>query len=924
AMDKNPAVTELVGALLISAVLVAGIGILMVEVSSQPRPIEKSAGDFHLIIDPLRTGAKISITHNRGDNFRVFKDGVNADIFQSFRILVDGVEWPVNNSGEAGSFSLLKGRQGPEFQDYYTVGDTLEAVYGDTRPKRVSFIEKKPDGSEFLLWGYGGRSIPGFLETGLTVDFYAIPRVACAGDAIQFFDASTNEPGPYYWEFGDGGTSSAQNPSHTYSPTGTYTVRLTAGIPSLTAEKQHYISIQQVVPNFYGTPVFGTEPLRVQFHEVLKCGTGTPYWEFGDGNTSGEKNPLKDAYYAKDDKVTRYTVTYTVTQGNTSYPVTKSNYITVCPNLVADFSVSSDGGPAPLKVIFTDHTKGDPGRWQWNFGDGATSSLQNPVHIYTAPGDYTVILVSSNACEQDMQTATITVPVPPPGHIIRATAGTGGNINPGGNVSVEDGGNQTFTITPDDCYRIADLLVDNVSTGPMPSYTFTSVDRDHTIHAIFSGLSYLITPGAGSGGTISPSTPVLVSCGGSRAFISTANPCYAISGININGILTVPSDNPNTTIFQNVHDNQTIFSTFRQIVPTITASAGPGGNISPSGIVPVLCGNEQPFTITANTCYNISDIIIDSQSAGPGSSPNTTVFRNVTTNHTISAQFSPQVYLINATAGVGGTINPSGDVIVPCRTDRTFTVTAYPCYRIADVVVDGTSLGAQTSPYSYTFTRVVAPHTLSASFEHLGPFSINASVYYLAPGFIYYPAPAGTITPSPPCLNPCTVPCGNSQGYTIVSSISVGGNTYDLAEVVVDGSPLGIRTSYSFANIQGEHTIIAYYAPVCNFASGTVVDATTRQPIGNARVDLYNRQRTQLLWHSFTRSDGTYQIPVMLFNGDKYDMSIANNTPAWKTIRSHLYYIGQDAGWDTGATRDDIVLNPGGKCKTFLDWEGTR
>ena len=89
-------------------------------------------------------------------------------------------------------------------------------------------------------------------------------------------------------------------------------------------------------------------------------------------------------------------------------------------------------------------------------------------------------------------------------------------------------------------------------------------------------------------------------------------------------------------------------------------------------------------------------------------------------------------------------------------------------------------------------------------------------------------------------------------------------------------------------------------------------------------MDLYNRQRTQLLWHSFTRSDGTYQIPVMLFNGDKYDMSIANNTPAWKTIRSHLYYIGQDAGWDTGATRDDIVLNPGGKCKTFLDWEGTR
>ena len=76
-------------------------------------------------------------------------------------------------------------------------------------------------------------------------------------------------------------------------------------------------------------------------------------------------------------------------------------------------------------------------------------------------------------------------PTGEPKYTIKATAGAGGSISPSGNVSVREGGDQTFTITPDKGYAVANVKIDGKSIGAVKSYTFENVSSPHTIEAIF-------------------------------------------------------------------------------------------------------------------------------------------------------------------------------------------------------------------------------------------------------------------------------------------------------------------------------------------------------------------------------------------------------------------------------------------------------
>ena len=145
----------------------------------------------------------------------------------------------------------------------------------------------------------------------------------------------------------------------------------------------------------------------------------------------------------------------------------------------------------------------------------------------------------------------------------------------------------------------------------------------------------------------------------------------------------------------------------------ITATAGTGGTISPSGAVTVNPGASKTFTITANSGYQISDVKVDGASQGAIS---THTFTNVTSDHTISASFTQEAttHTLTATAGTGGTISPSGAIAVNAGASKTFTITANSGYLISDVKVDGVSQGTIGV---YTFTNVMGDHTISASFD---------------------------------------------------------------------------------------------------------------------------------------------------------------------------------------------------------------
>ena len=196
-----------------------------------------------------------------------------------------------------------------------------------------------------------------------------------------------------------------------------------------------------------------------------------------------------------------------------------------------------------------------------------------------------------------------------------------------------------------------------------------------------------------------------------------------------------------TTITMN--GNYSIAASFAINTYTITATAGANGSISPSGATTVNYGGSQTFTITANTGYHIADVLVDGSSVGAVASY---TFTNVTASHTIAASFAINTYTITATAGANGSISPSGAATVNYGGSQTFTITANTGYHIADVLVDGSSVGAVAS---YTFTNVTAGHTIAASFA-INTYTITATA-----------GANGSISPS----GAATVNYGSSQTY---------------------------------------------------------------------------------------------------------------------------------------------------------------
>ncbi|MDD1724668.1 MAG: PEGA domain-containing protein [Methanospirillum sp.] len=141
-------------------------------------------------------------------------------------------------------------------------------------------------------------------------------------------------------------------------------------------------------------PTSGVAPLTVQFTDTS---TGHPTmwsWDFGDGTSQGMLANPSHTYQVPG----TYTVKLTASSQTGTSTKVKEGFIQVSPSggIVADFIGSPTCGNAPLTVQFSDRSQGRPTMWFWDFGDGGTALVGNPVHIYKNPGRYTVKLTSSN------------------------------------------------------------------------------------------------------------------------------------------------------------------------------------------------------------------------------------------------------------------------------------------------------------------------------------------------------------------------------------------------------------------------------------------------------------------------------------------------------------------------------------------------
>lgn len=372
-------------------------------------------------------------------------------------------------------------------------------------------------------------------------------------------------------------------------------------------------------------------------------------------------------------------------------------------------------------------------------------------------------------------------------HTIMASAQAGATISPSGPVTVNHFANQTFTFHADACHILAGLVIDGVpvSVAPDTSYTFSNVQADHAIQVVTTLRSYAIAVSSGAGGAITPSPQsgsVSVSCAGSAAFAIAADAGYRIADVLVDGASIGAAS---SYTFTSVTSNHAIAATFAINVYTITASAEPGTMVSPSGAVAVNHGADQTFTFHADDCHFVEAVIADG--GGSQTSDSTYTFADVQANHTLSIVAGVKLERIYTAAGPGGAVLPSsaplGFLEVPCDGSQSLAIVADAGYHIADVRVDGASIGAASS---YAFTNVTANHTLAASFT-LNVYTITASA-----GAGATIAPAGAVA----------VNHGADQAFTVSTD-----DCHFIQSVIVDGGSVGAFASYTFANVQADHSI---------------------------------------------------------------------------------------------------------------------
>lgn len=231
-------------------------------------------------------------------------------------------------------------------------------------------------------------------------DFSYWPLEPTTQDEVQFMDQSSAQDGEivaWAWDFGDGATAEGQSPSHKYARPGTYTVKLTVtDDQGLTDETSQEIRVRGVSPS----AAFSISPERAYACEAITFDASASYdpdgeivsyeWDF-DGNGEFEECvTTAKVTHAYTDNGT-YTVTLRVTddEGGTATAQGQVQILNRAPK--ADLSFLPEKPTDADTIQFTDDSSDPDGqvvKWSWDFGDGSSSTEQNPTHHYQVDGEY--------------------------------------------------------------------------------------------------------------------------------------------------------------------------------------------------------------------------------------------------------------------------------------------------------------------------------------------------------------------------------------------------------------------------------------------------------------------------------------------------------------------------------------------------------
>jgi len=246
-------------------------------------------------------------------------------------------------------------------------------------------------------------------------NFSFAPVSAFTDTPVQFTNetvAGTETQLSYEWNFGDpqspDNISTLTDPRHLFSRAGEFTVTLTVRTPTRSVTISKTVTVAAApVPDFSATPTTATFIDAIQFRNSTSVVGTVPvlewFWEFGDGNTSTDENPVY-TYATAGQYTVRLTARFEhpLTGERFERSKTRERYITITNPTAPQASFRLDKSCAETNDViqFTDTSRAGSRPitgWLWDFGDGNTSTAQNPTHRYTTSGTYTIRLtVTSN------------------------------------------------------------------------------------------------------------------------------------------------------------------------------------------------------------------------------------------------------------------------------------------------------------------------------------------------------------------------------------------------------------------------------------------------------------------------------------------------------------------------------------------------
>ena len=210
---------------------------------------------------------------------------------------------------------------------------------------------------------------------------------------IVVSNTTPNGTWSYGWDLGDGSTSGLEDPpSHTYGTWGDFTITLVVTSGGCTDTVTQQITITPPIPTvgFIGQGR-GCAPLTVDFTNTSLLGE-TYLWNFGDGGTSQAENP---SYTWNTPGTFSVSLTVVAIGGGVNTAI-KVDSVVVYPRAQAYFVLQPDEVIVPSQPVFTYNLSGNATEFQWDFGDGSTSTELNPVHYYQSGGEFDVTLIANN------------------------------------------------------------------------------------------------------------------------------------------------------------------------------------------------------------------------------------------------------------------------------------------------------------------------------------------------------------------------------------------------------------------------------------------------------------------------------------------------------------------------------------------------